>query len=348
MRAVLFDVFGTVVDWRSGIARPSPRSRTPAVSPLDPHAFADTWRGRYQPDDTAGALGRAAVRLAGDVHRENLDEALREHGVDPGGFAAADLDALARAGTSCRRGRTARPGSRRSSGATSSGRCRTGTRRCCSTWRRRPGWTGPVLGSDLSRAYKPDPEAYRWPAALLGLEPGEVMLAAAHDGDLASAREAGLATAFIARPLEDGPSAVGPSVPRGDRDLAGTSITEIADLLGRAPCPASALLVLADAGQAGHVIAGQLTVEHGHDRDAGQRRRRRRWTKTRCRPRRGRWRPHQAGPRREQGRVNHPPAPVDDRLGHRVEVHRLQAGRVHGRHPGRNVDARSSATTRWA
>ena len=58
------------------------------------------------------------------------------------------------------------------------------------------------------------------------------MLAAAHDGDLASAREAGLATAFIARPLEHGPDAVGPSVPGGDWDLAGTSITEIADLLG--------------------------------------------------------------------------------------------------------------------
>jgi 2-haloacid dehalogenase len=88
-----------------------------------------------------------------------------------------------------------------------------------------------ILGSDVSRAYKPDPQAYRRPAALLGLEPGEVMLAAAHDGDLASARESGLATAFIARPREHGPDAVGPSVPGGDWDLAGTSITEIADLL---------------------------------------------------------------------------------------------------------------------
>jgi 2-haloacid dehalogenase len=64
-----------------------------------------------------------------------------------------------------------------------------------------------ILGSDVSRAYKPDPEAYRRPAELLDLEPGEVMLAAAHPADLAAARDAGLATAFIARPLEHGPAA---------------------------------------------------------------------------------------------------------------------------------------------
>ena len=59
-----------------------------------------------------------------------------------------------------------------------------------------------ILGSDISRPYKPSPEAYRMPAALLGLDPGEVMLVAAHNSDLAGASRAGLATAFVARPAE--------------------------------------------------------------------------------------------------------------------------------------------------
>jgi 2-haloacid dehalogenase len=90
-----------------------------------------------------------------------------------------------------------------------------------------------ILGSDVSRAYKPDKEAYLRPAALLELEPGEVMLAAAHDADLAAAREAGLATAFIDRPLEHGPDAARTGTAAAGWDLAGASITEIAALLER-------------------------------------------------------------------------------------------------------------------
>jgi 2-haloacid dehalogenase len=233
VRAVLFDVFGTVVDWRSGIAAAVRSFADGHGLELDPHAFADTWRGRYQPAmQRVRSGGRPFVSL--DVlHRENLDDALRAHGIDPGRFAAGELDELSRgwhflppwpdsaAGIAAiKRGYIVGP---LSNGNTS----------LLLDMAKAGGldWDL-ILGSDLSRAYKPDPEAYRWPAALLGLSPGEVMLAAAHDADLASAREAGLATGFIARPLEHGPDAVGPSVPGGDWDLAGTSITELADLLG--------------------------------------------------------------------------------------------------------------------
>jgi 2-haloacid dehalogenase len=86
-----------------------------------------------------------------------------------------------------------------------------------------------ILGSDVSRAYKPSPEAYLRPAALLGLSPGEVMLAAAHESDLAAARAAGLATAFIARPFEHGPAAGRDrATPTGDWDLAGDTIPAVA------------------------------------------------------------------------------------------------------------------------
>ena len=95
-----------------------------------------------------------------------------------------------------------------------------------------------ILGSDVSRAYKPSPEAYRTPAALLGLDPGEVMLAAAHHGDLAAARRTGLATAFIARPAEYGPRQAIDIAPADDWDLAATSITDLARQLRAGPQPA--------------------------------------------------------------------------------------------------------------
>ena len=86
-----------------------------------------------------------------------------------------------------------------------------------------------ILGSDVSKAYKPTMEAYLRPAAMLGLEPGEIMLAAAHEADLAAARRAGLAAAFISRPLEQGPGIPGIGAATQSWDLSVSSITELAD-----------------------------------------------------------------------------------------------------------------------
>ena len=88
-----------------------------------------------------------------------------------------------------------------------------------------------ILGSDISRAYKPSPEAYRKPAAILGLDPGQVMLAAAHNNDLEAARRAGLATAFVARPAEHGPHQARDLTASDNWDLVATSITGLAGQL---------------------------------------------------------------------------------------------------------------------
>jgi len=198
VRAVLFDVFGTVVDWRTGIAAAVAAFADARGLALDPPAFADTWRRWYQPAMQRVRSGARPFVSLDVLHRENLDEALREHGLDPGGFAVGDLDELSRAWhflpawpdsaagiAAIKRGYVVGP---LSNGNTS----------LLLDMAKAAGldWDL-ILGSDLSRAYKPDPAAYRWPATVLGLEPGEVMLAAAHDADLASARAAGLATAFI-------------------------------------------------------------------------------------------------------------------------------------------------------
>ena len=89
-----------------------------------------------------------------------------------------------------------------------------------------------IVGSDMTRAYKPLPAAYLRTAEFLDLRPGEVMLVAAHNNDLRAAREAGLATAFIARPAEYGPGQVADLTPESDWDLSALSITELAHELG--------------------------------------------------------------------------------------------------------------------
>jgi 2-haloacid dehalogenase len=235
VRAVLFDVFGTVVDWRSGIAAAVRSFAREHGLELDPDAFADAWRSRYGPAMQRVRAGERPYVSLDVLHRENLDGVLRELGLDPGAFGPGELDRLAHAWhflppwpdsaagiAAIKRGYVVGP---LSNGNTS----------LLLDMAKAAGLPWDViLGSDVSRAYKPDPEAYLRPLALLGLRPGEVMLAAAHANDLAAAHQAGLATAFIARPLEHGPAAARTGAaatrtrPPADWDLAGASITEIA------------------------------------------------------------------------------------------------------------------------
>jgi 2-haloacid dehalogenase len=236
VRAVLFDVFGTVVDWRSGIAAAIGSFAGSHGLELDPYAFADSWRGQYQPAMQRVRSGERPFVSLDVLHRENLDDALRVLGLDPDAFAPGELDTLARAWhfltpwpdsvagiAAIRQGYIVGP---LSNGNTS----------LLLDMAKAGGLAWDlILGSDVSQAYKPDPEAYLRPAALLELDPGEVMLAAAHEADLAAAREVGLATAFIARPLEHGPGAAWTGAATADWDLAGASITEIAGLLSRGP-----------------------------------------------------------------------------------------------------------------
>jgi 2-haloacid dehalogenase len=234
VRAVLFDVFGTVVDWRSGIAAAAATFARGHGLELDPYAFADSWRRQYQPAMQRVRAGERPYVSLDVLHRENLDGVLRELGLDPDDVGPGELDQLARAWhflppwpdsvagiAAIRRGYVVGPLSN-------------GNTALLLDMAKAAGlpWDL-ILGSDVSQAYKPDPEAYLRPAALLGLRPGEVMLAAAHESDLAAARESGLATAFIARPLEHGPTAAGAGLAGSttDWDLAGASLTELAALL---------------------------------------------------------------------------------------------------------------------
>jgi 2-haloacid dehalogenase len=229
VRAVLFDTFGTVVDWRSGIAAAVRAFADEHRLALDAEAFADTWRGRYQPAMERVRSGQRPFVSLDVLHRENLDDALRAHGLDPAVAGPTDLDDLARAWHFLPPWPDSTEGIAQIKRGYIVGPLSNGNTALLLDMAKAAGLPWDViLGSDISRAYKPDPDAYRRPATILGLEPGQVMLAAAHNGDLAGARRAGLATAFIARPSEHGPGQVRDLTAAPGWDLAAASITDLA------------------------------------------------------------------------------------------------------------------------
>ena len=232
VRAVLFDTFGTVVDWRSGISSAVRAFAANHALTLDPEQFADAWRGHYQPSMERVRSGQRPWVSLDILHRENLDTVLRSHGIDPGAFAPGELTSLAAAWHDLPPWPDSVEGIAQIKQDFIVGPLSNGTTALLVDMAKAAGLPWDViLGSDISCAYKPSPDAYRKPAALLGLDPGEVMLAAAHNTDLDGARRAGLATAFIARPAEYGPHQASDLTATGDWDLTANSITELAGQL---------------------------------------------------------------------------------------------------------------------
>jgi 2-haloacid dehalogenase len=232
VRAVLFDTFGTVVDWRTGIVDAVQEFARQHHIAVRPDEFAIDWRKRYQPAMAEVRSGRKEFASLDVLHRENLEASLKNVGVAPEGLPDDDLTALARSwrwlppwpdsvdGISAMKRHVI-------VGPLSNGN--TGLLVEMAKYAGLP-WDV-VLGSDVSRAYKPDPAAYLTPPRLLGLEPGELMLVAAHNSDLQAAQNSGLATGFVARPAEYGPDRTGESAPSGSWDVSGSTITELATLL---------------------------------------------------------------------------------------------------------------------
>jgi len=229
VKAVLFDTFGTVVDWRSGISAAIRAFAAGHGLTLDPEEFADAWRAQYAPAMERVSSGQRPFASLDALHRENLDTVLRSRGIDPEAFAPGELDLL----TTAWHYLPPWPDSVEGIGLIKQGfivgPLSNGHTALLVHMAKAAGipWDV-ILGSDVSRAYKPAPHAYLTPAALLGLDPGEVMLAAAHNGDLAAASRTGLATAFIARPDEYGPHQNRDLAAADGWDLATTSITDLA------------------------------------------------------------------------------------------------------------------------
>jgi 2-haloacid dehalogenase len=233
IRAVVFDTFGTVVDWRSGIARDAAPFLARHAIAADPFAFADAWRSRYQPAMDDVRSGRRPFARLDVLHRENLDTVLRDFGADPARIPPQDLDDLNRAWHRLDPWPDSIAGLTRLRARCVIAPLSNGNIALLLNMAKRAGlpWDA-ILGAEVTRTYKPQRAAYVGTADVLGIAPGECMLVAAHNDDLLAARQAGLATGFVARPREHGPNQKTDLVAEEDWTIVARDFEELADRLG--------------------------------------------------------------------------------------------------------------------
>jgi len=230
VRALVFDVFGTLVDWRSCIAREARAALAARDPALDGEAFADAWRAQYQPTMQEVRSGAIPFSKLDVLHRRNLDRVLKDFGLD-------DVDEGTRAELNLAWHRLdawpdVEAGLARLRTRFRIAPCSNGNISLMVDLARRNGWYwDAIAGAELARDYKPKPIVYLTAAAAFDCAPAQTLMVAAHSSDLEAAAAAGLRTAFIARPDEHGPGC-------GERratvavDLSADSLTALADLLG--------------------------------------------------------------------------------------------------------------------
>jgi 2-haloacid dehalogenase len=231
VRALVFDVFGTVVDWRGSVIREGEalgRARGVAV---DWPRFADQWRREGYVDAIARIRrGEEPWTDADALHRRKLDDLLPAYGL--GGLSETEVADFSRAWHRLDPWPDSVRGLSRLKLKFVISPLSNGTFALLTNMAKRAGlpWDC-VLSADLFGAYKPDPATYLGAARLLAIAPSELMMVAAHAGDLRAAREHGLRTAFVARPDEWGPGGRADTPPDGV-DLAVASFVDLAERLG--------------------------------------------------------------------------------------------------------------------
>jgi 2-haloacid dehalogenase len=222
-KALLFDVFGTCVDWRTSVAREA------AALGLPGERVADAWRARYQPQLETVRSGQREWVVLDVLHREALDDVLDELGLELGG---AERDELTLAWHRLDPWPDTVEGLTRLKRRHVIAPCSNGHFAQSVNLARHAGlpWDA-ILGAEIAGAYKPDPRVYLASVAALALEPAEVMMVAAHNGDLAAAAGCGLRTAFVARPREHGPGQTTDLHADGDVDVEAADFRLLADAL---------------------------------------------------------------------------------------------------------------------
>lgn len=200
IRALTFDVFGTVVDWRGTIIEEGKSWEMDA----DWAAFADAWRAGYQPAMQRVRSGEVGWTRLDDLHRMILDSLLPEFGLT--GLSEERLAHLNRVWHRLRPWPDAVEGLTRLKQKYVIATLSNGNVSLLTNMAKHAGlpWDC-ILSAELSRHYKPDPQAYRSACHLLDLPPSQVLMVAAHEGDLHAAAAVGMYTAYVHRPLEHGP-----------------------------------------------------------------------------------------------------------------------------------------------
>jgi 2-haloacid dehalogenase len=204
VKALVFDVFGTVVDWRSSIAAEVQQLAAGKGLTVDAAKFADAWRAGYAPAMNRVRSGELPWTKLDRLHRMILDRVLTDFGAS--GLSDAEKDQLNRAWHRLKPWPDVVQGLARLKKRFVIAPLSNGNISLMTDLARHAGlpWDC-ILGAELVRHYKPDREVYQSAADLLDLQPAEVMMVAAHLGDLRAAKGVGLRTAFVTRPLEFGP-----------------------------------------------------------------------------------------------------------------------------------------------
>jgi 2-haloacid dehalogenase len=231
VRALTFDIFGTTVDWRSGVSAEARRQGMKAGVQADWEGLADAWRGLYMPSMNRVRSGELPWTNFDRLHRLSLDQVLRNVGAE--GFDDAAREELTGAWERLPPWPDAVQGlerlGRRFTIATLSNGNRS-QQAALVSFGQLPFHR--LLSAEDFRHYKPDPEVYMGAASSLGLEPPQVMMVAAHKGDLRAAQAAGLRAAFVERPMEKGASGGADLLPDPQADVQATSFLDLADRLG--------------------------------------------------------------------------------------------------------------------
>ena len=231
VKAVLFDTFGSVVDWRSSLIDELGAFGAARGLDIDWAAFTDAWRGAYKPSMDRVRTGQLPWTILDDLHRASLVELVARFGVT--GLDDADLDHLTRAWHRLRPWPDSVAGLTRLKQRYIIGPLSNGNIALLVNLAKFAGrpWDV-VFGSETCRHFPPDPEVYLGACGLLGLKPGQVMMAAAHNYDLAAARALGLRTGFFARPGEYGPHQLRDFKAESDWDVVARDIEELAAQMG--------------------------------------------------------------------------------------------------------------------
>jgi 2-haloacid dehalogenase len=229
-KALFFDVFGTLVDWRNGIARESKLILEPLGFSLDWLAFADAWRDQYQPGMEEVRSGRIPFSKLDVLHRRNLERILPRFGIS--GLAEEAARNLNLAWHRLDAWPDVPPGMARLKRRVMLAPVSNGNISLMVHLARRNNlpWDA-ILGSETAGDFKPKPRVYLAACEALDLPPGECMMVAAHTNDLLAAAKCGLRTAHVARPNEKGPG-TGEAAPKAPVDVAAGSLEDLATKLG--------------------------------------------------------------------------------------------------------------------
>jgi len=234
VKALLFDIFGTVVDWRTSCTRElTAFGRGRGITDVDWQAFTDDWRGLYQPAMEEVRAGRRAFAILDDLHRESLNKLITKYSLPH--LAAHEIEHLVGIWHRLTPWPDVVEGLFRLKrryiiGTLSNGNIGLMTRLAKHSnlpW-------DVILGAEVAGAYKPQREAYERTAGALNMEPRECMLVAAHNGDLQAASDVGYRTAFMVRPTEYGPEQTTDKAASKPWDVVTDSMLGLADALG---CP---------------------------------------------------------------------------------------------------------------